>query len=384
MQGEEIALDVDDKAIQKVAKLLRERPKILDVFDVGSDGKRRLIQHLPENDLSTLFEAKLITPANAVFRPQYRLQRERAGVLVTRDYPRTEHEHSEEPNHPSDRVFPWRDEADEIFDFAVRAYTGYPPPRRILNMCSGSGALALSLSQHWSSNGSKLMEVTGVDISERAVQRSEFNRRLNRFDGHPFAERIRFKRGDLFEPLSADEKFDLIVADPPYSLHPRHHVKSGFHGGGVFGTDVVEALLRHCRTWLAPGGRLICPCYSLGDLRAPTRIDSILRSTLDVERGFADGLVEHMKGWKVWRFRDVKCMPNPMPVEYMVVRCSDPTYTFYNLFRRDPVGEMQEFVDNWIEKLKHEKDTYGNTYTNLWYVMINYKQTVRPARIKAR
>lgn len=75
---------------------------------------------------------------------------------------------------------------------------------RLLDLCTGSGCLALALAKSL-----PLAELTGIDISETALSYAVKNAGLNRI------ENARFLRGDLFEPVKG-ERFDFIVSNPPY------------------------------------------------------------------------------------------------------------------------------------------------------------------------
>lgn len=74
---------------------------------------------------------------------------------------------------------------------------------RILDMCTGSGCILLSLLKY-----SNECEGTGVDISEEALKIAREN-----------AERLKLKadfiQGDLFENIQ-EKKYDMIISNPPY------------------------------------------------------------------------------------------------------------------------------------------------------------------------
>ena len=73
----------------------------------------------------------------------------------------------------------------------------------VLDMCSGSGCIALALAYHF-----KGITCTGADISGEAISIAEKNRdRL-------MLPQVGFVRSDLFENISAD--YDMIVSNPPY------------------------------------------------------------------------------------------------------------------------------------------------------------------------
>ena len=77
---------------------------------------------------------------------------------------------------------------------------------RILDLCTGSGCILLSLLSY--SNGTTGV---GTDLSGKALDIAARNaERLG------LLERTEWRQGDLFEAVSGDEKFDLIVSNPPY------------------------------------------------------------------------------------------------------------------------------------------------------------------------
>jgi release factor glutamine methyltransferase len=90
----------------------------------------------------------------------------------------------------------------------ARAVPGFEAPR-ILDLCTGSGAIALALAGRM-----KSATVVATDISEGALTVARENAgRLG------LAERVTFLHGDLFTALAATpeaQPFDLILANPPY------------------------------------------------------------------------------------------------------------------------------------------------------------------------
>lgn len=77
---------------------------------------------------------------------------------------------------------------------------------RILDLCTGSGCILLSLLSY--SNGTTGV---GTDLSGKALDIAARN--AEKLD---LAERAAWRQGDLFEAVGDDEKFDLIVSNPPY------------------------------------------------------------------------------------------------------------------------------------------------------------------------
>ena len=79
-----------------------------------------------------------------------------------------------------------------------------PARARVLDLCSGSGALAL--------RAARRADTTAVDVSRRAVATIRLNAALN-------GVKVRALRGDLFDAVRG-ERFDAIVSNPPYVPAP--------------------------------------------------------------------------------------------------------------------------------------------------------------------
>lgn len=80
---------------------------------------------------------------------------------------------------------------------------------RILDLCTGSGCLALALADAFPD-----AHVFGTDISEIALSYAEKNAQENKINN------VSFVKGHLFEPLHGRDypapTFDLIISNPPY------------------------------------------------------------------------------------------------------------------------------------------------------------------------
>ncbi len=77
--------------------------------------------------------------------------------------------------------------------------------KNILDMCTGSGCIACMLAKNTSAT------VIGSDISVEAIETAFQNmERMQLFN------RALFRKSDLFSMIREDEKFDMIVSNPPY------------------------------------------------------------------------------------------------------------------------------------------------------------------------
>lgn len=77
--------------------------------------------------------------------------------------------------------------------------------KKILDLCTGSGAIAVSLAKYI-----KNSQITATDISEEALAIAELNAKNNGVD-----KQIAFLTSDLYKDLPK-EKYDIIVSNPPY------------------------------------------------------------------------------------------------------------------------------------------------------------------------
>ena len=77
--------------------------------------------------------------------------------------------------------------------------------KKILDLCTGSGAIAVSLAKYLEN-----VQITAIDISNKALQVAIRNAKNNNVE-----EKITFIESDLFTDI-AKEKYDIIVSNPPY------------------------------------------------------------------------------------------------------------------------------------------------------------------------
>lgn len=131
-------------------------------------------------------------------------------------------------------------------------------PVRILDIGTGTGAIALALAAHL-----PLAEVTAVDISAEALEVARENAA-----SHHLEARVRFLLSDLLTglpPRDQTDTFDAIVSNPPYipesdraELHPqvRDYEPAQALFAGDLGLDIYRRLIPQARIALKPGGLL--------------------------------------------------------------------------------------------------------------------------------
>jgi ribosomal protein L3 glutamine methyltransferase len=129
------------------------------------------------------------------------------------------------------------------------------PVRSALDLCTGSGCLAILLAKAF-----PRAQVDAADVSSAALavaRRNVARYRLGR--------RIRLVRSDLFSSLK-DRRYDLIACNPPYvnaaSMRalPREyrHEPALALAGGSDGLGLVRRILAGAADHLQPGGLLVC------------------------------------------------------------------------------------------------------------------------------
>jgi release factor glutamine methyltransferase len=120
------------------------------------------------------------------------------------------------------------------------------PGHRVLDLCTGTGALAVTAAL---AGG----RVTAVDLSRRAVHTARTNARLHRTKVHAV-------HGDLTAPVTG-RVFGVVVSNPPYvpattDELPTHGRYQAFDAGRD-GRILISRVITAAPSVLAPGGRLL-------------------------------------------------------------------------------------------------------------------------------
>lgn len=144
-----------------------------------------------------------------------------------------------------------RPETEELADL-VSARFERRGAYRFLDMCTGSGCIALALADRFPKAA-----VEAADVSEKALLVAQENaKRLH------LEDRIRFIRSDVWENVQGS--FDLIISNPPYipsavvdtlTREVLHEPRLALDGGAD-GLDVVRPLCSLAADYLNPGGLL--------------------------------------------------------------------------------------------------------------------------------
>lgn len=123
---------------------------------------------------------------------------------------------------------------------------------KVLDLCTGSGAIAVSVAKFLEN-----VKVCASDISNEAIKIARRNSNKNNV-------KIEFIHSDLFEEFSGEDKFDIIVSNPPY-------IKTDIIGtlsqevqkepllaldGGIDGLDFYKKIIKQAKEYLNTNGFL--------------------------------------------------------------------------------------------------------------------------------
>ena len=130
--------------------------------------------------------------------------------------------------------------------------------KKILDLCTGSGAIAVSLAKYLPN-----AEISALDISNKALEVAKLNAKTNKVENQ-----ITFVESNLFENL-LKEKYDIIVSNPPYikqdiikeldkEVQKEPHIALD---GGKDGLDFYRKIIDEGYEYLKYGGYL---CLEIG------------------------------------------------------------------------------------------------------------------------
>ena len=148
-----------------------------------------------------------------------------------------------------------RPDTEILVEEVIKIAQKYNSPR-ILDLCTGSGAIAISLKKFVPN-----ADITAVDISEKALEIAQKNAKK-------LETKINFLKSDLFDKLD-NKKFDIIVSNPPYirkdeikklSEEVQKEPKIALDGGED-GLDFYRIITEQAINYLKTGSLL---CFEIG------------------------------------------------------------------------------------------------------------------------
>ncbi|WP_353248808.1 50S ribosomal protein L3 N(5)-glutamine methyltransferase [Salinisphaera sp. T31B1] len=183
--------------------------------------------------------------------------------------------------HVDERVIVPRSPIAELIETGFQPWLGHREPLQILDLCTGSGAIAIACAMAFPE-----ARVVATDASSDALAVAAINS-----EKHDIGPQVEYVEADLFDGL-ADERFDLIVTNPPYVSHdewsglaPEYHHEPGFaFHGDADDLLLVSRILFDAPRYLAEDGLLVLEVgYSAFALEA--RYPDLPITWVDLARG---------------------------------------------------------------------------------------------------
>ncbi|WIX84063.1 methyltransferase [Amycolatopsis carbonis] len=138
----------------------------------------------------------------------------------------------------------YRPQADTCLLASAVRRAGVPAGVRALDLCTGTGALAIALARAGAET------VLAVDLSRRALASARVNAALRRLP-------VRVRHGDLLA-AAAGGPYDVVVTNPPYvPVSPERARPDRRCDAGADGRAVLDPLCEGAPALVAPGGFLL-------------------------------------------------------------------------------------------------------------------------------
>ncbi|MGR4067487.1 50S ribosomal protein L3 N(5)-glutamine methyltransferase [Billgrantia sp. C5P2] len=234
--------------------------------------------HLPWNVDPAVLEARLLPMERARI---VGLVRERVTSRRPLPYLLGESFFAGFPFDVDERVLIPRSPIAELIETGFAAWFPEEPPRRVLDLCTGSGCIGIATALYLPTCQVDLSDVSAdaLAVAKQNIQR------------HDVGVRVRAVLSDLFEGL-AGQRYDLIVSNPPYvdardlatmPAEYRHEPELAL-GAGADGLDIVRRILREARQYLTDHGVLIVEVGN-SDRHLEAAFPEVPFLWLDFERG---------------------------------------------------------------------------------------------------
>lgn len=213
--------------------------------NIPQDEVNKLLTEVLKTDLTGLLKTDKISHFNSA-RIKTAVKKRRKGMPLTKIFKKA-YFYGEE-FYVNDNVLSPRPETELLVENALK-YIG--KETRVLDLCTGSGAIALSICKNSSST------VSASDISRKAL-------RVVRKNAKTHACRVTVIKSDLFENIEGI--FDVIVCNPPYVRSDEicrleREVKKYDPvlalDGGKDGLDFYRAVIKECGQHLTKSGIIL-------------------------------------------------------------------------------------------------------------------------------
>jgi release factor glutamine methyltransferase len=161
---------------------------------------------------------------------------------------------------------------------------------KVLEIGTGCGVIALFCAQ-------KGADVICSDINPHAVELTKKNYDVNR---EMIKGSFKVRKGDLFTVVEKDEKFDVIIFNPPYLPTTQDELVGGSGwfdvatNGGVDGLSITKRFIDNVKKFLCEKGRAYIVFTSLSDRDKLKKLFDInhLKGNAVVSKSFDDEIIE--------------------------------------------------------------------------------------------
>ena len=145
-----------------------------------------------------------------------------------------------------------RPETELLVDIALAEIANLNKPTKVLDLGTGSGAIALSIA-----SASPMAAVIATDQSVEALAIAKQNAQtLN------LMSQVEFRQGNWYEAIDPENQFDVIISNPPYIANQDPHLIQGDlrfepesaltdYGSGL---SCLEIIISGASKYLKPGG----------------------------------------------------------------------------------------------------------------------------------
>lgn len=152
-----------------------------------------------------------------------------------------------------------RPESELLVELVLDATDKLSHHIRIIDLGTGSGCLAITIAKELEKRG-RDFHVTAIDCEDGALKLAQKNaERLG------ISSKLSFQKSNWFSSVSKEERFDIIVSNPPYiaendqglSQETTYEPKRALFAGKS-GLDCISELLLKSPLYLKNPGRLYC------------------------------------------------------------------------------------------------------------------------------
>lgn len=170
------------------------------------------------------------------------------------------------------RVLIPRNETELLVEAVLRALPK-DAPTRVLDVCTGSGCIALSIAAE-----RPQASVWATDLMPAALEVAKVNA-----EALGLGARVSFMQGDLFAAVPVGPTFDVIVSNPPYvktselatlQKEVQREPRSALDGGDD-GLDFIRRIAAEVLPRLKPGGLL---ALEIGEDQGPATAELLTRA----------------------------------------------------------------------------------------------------------